>query len=83
MCLLFKSILLIFRADWRERNIDERRTWIGCFLHASWLGLGPSTQACVLTWNQISNLSVDRTIPNQLSHTCQRSFFKKFFLMSL
>lgn len=26
-------------------------------------------------WNQISNLSMERTTPNQLSHDCQGSFF--------
>ena len=39
------------------------------------LGAWPTTQACALTRNRTSNLSVCRTMPNPLSHTSQGGLF--------
>ena len=42
-----------------------------CLSHVPQLGTKPTTQACALTWNPTRNLSVCRTMPNQLSHSGQ------------
>ena len=61
----------------REGNggIKRRETWM-CERYIDWLSLScpqpgtqPVTQACALTGNQTSDLSVCGRMPNQLSHT--------------
>ena len=51
---------------------------IGCLSHAPNWGLGHTTQACALTGNRTTNLSVHRLALSPLSHTSQG-----FFLMPL
>ena len=48
----------------RDRNMDVREA------HQS-VASEPATQACALTGNQTGDISLCRTIPNQLSHTGQ------------
>ena len=48
-----------------ERNIDQLTPT------QPQLGTWPTTQACALTGNQTSDLSVCRMMPNPLSHTSQ------------
>ena len=55
----------------KEKHHCERETLISCFLHAPELRTEPTTQACALTWSRTCDLSVCKTVPNQLSHTGQ------------
>ena len=55
-----------------KRNIDQLP------LAHPQLGTWPATQACALTGNQTSNLSVSRLVLNPLSHTSQGSTFLKY-----
>ncbi|KAF6090917.1 hypothetical protein HJG60_012262 [Phyllostomus discolor] len=73
---IFKKILFIY--FWREGNGGRkggrkrgRKTSINCLSHTPQLGMEPATQACALTGNQTSDLSLCRTMLNQLSHTGQ------------
>ena len=76
MSLFFKTFcLLIFREKRREEerkgNIDVRETFINCLSYVPQPGTEPTTQACALTRNQNGYISLCRTTPNQLNHTCQ------------
>ena len=51
-----------------ERNIDQLT------LSRPQQGTWPATRARALTWNQTSELTVRRMIPNPLNHTSQGSF---------
>ena len=54
-----------------KKHQRERKTLISCLSYIPWLGNKPTTQACALTKNRTGNLSLCRTIPNQLSHVSQ------------
>ena len=76
--MFFKRFhLFIFRERVREGGREgekrrcERETSVLCFLHMPRLWTHPTTQACALSRNQTGNLSLCRTMPNQLSHTTQ------------
>ena len=68
---------LIFREKGREgerkgeKHQCEREISIGCLPYVPQLGTKYATQACALTWNQTSDLSVCRMTPNKLCHTSQ------------
>ena len=58
----------------RQRNTDVREKYqsIDCLLLVCIPpGTEPATQACILTRNQASSISLCGTMPNQLSHTGQ------------
>ena len=83
---LFKIIyLFIFtergegREKERERNINVRKIdWLPFSWHQP--GTWPATQTCALTENRTSDLSLCRTVPNQLNHTGQGYY--SFFIHS-
>ena len=54
-----------------EKYLYVRETLTGCFSHApTWTpGHLDTNQACVLTKNRTSDLSVCETVPNPLKHT--------------
>ena len=85
--LYFYFIFSIFRERGREgeregeKHWHERETWIGFLSYAPWPETGPATQACTLTENQIGNILVYRTMPNQLNYTDQ-SFPALFFFLT-
>ena len=54
-----------------EKHQCVRETSISCLSHASQLRTKPTTQACALTGDQTCDLSIFRTMPNQLSHSSQ------------
>ena len=72
LVFLFLCIIYLFlekgegKEKGRERNIN---VWLP--LACSKLGTWPTTQACALTGNRISDLSVLRPALNPLSHTSQ------------
>ena len=63
--VIFKKILFIFREGKGGR---ETLMWERNLLNKPWLGTEPTTWACSLTGNWTSNLSLCRTMPNQLNH---------------
>ena len=69
--------LFIFRERRTEgeregaNNQCERGTPINCLLDMPWPGIEPATPVCTLTRNRTGDLSLCRTMPNQLSHTSQ------------
>ena len=69
--IFFKFIyLFIFRKGGREVEI-EREKYQLVASHMPQPGTWPSTQACALTGNLTSDLSVCSSTPNPLSHTSQ------------
>ena len=74
---LFKKF--IFRGEGRQKERERKST---CEWNIDWLPLArpqletwPTTQACTLTGNWISDLSLCRTTPSPLSHTSQGQFY--------
>ena len=68
--------------DLRERVQCERTTSIGCLLYAPRPGIEPTTQVCALTWNQTSNLLVQRTVfqPTEpLARAAITIFYNSFY----
>ena len=79
-CFFLKKILFIYfqregREKDKERNINAREKLIGCFSPMPRLGTKPTTQACALTRNQIGDLLLCGTMPNQLSHTSRGKLY--------
>ena len=85
--------LSFFRERMGKRGRKKRRETLTCERNSSWLlltcpqlGTWPATQACALTRNLTSNLSVRRLALNSLSYTSQDNssfLFKKIFLKIL
>ena len=74
----FKDFLYLFLERGREgeRKRDKHRCMrekhpLGCLSPPPQLGARPTTQACVLTRSQTSNVLVCGMTPNPLSHTSQ------------
>ena len=67
-----KKIIYLFleRGEGRERNINVRNIH-QLPLTRPQLGTWPATQACALTGNGTTNISLCGTMPSQLSHTGQ------------
>ena len=62
------SFCFVLRGEGRKRGRET--SWVvSCVLPGP--GPEPATQACALTWNQTSNLSLCGTTPKPLSHTGQ------------
>ena len=78
-CLFFKIFIYLFfkKGEGREKGEEKYRrvteASICYLLHAPArvAGIWPTTQACVLTGNRTSDLSVCGRMPNLLSHTSQ------------
>ena len=72
---LLKKILFTFRERGREeqgeRNISVQEIHDGLPFVYPQMGTWPTTQACALTGNQISDLSIHRPVLNPLSHNSQ------------
>ena len=67
--LFFKDCIYLFLEKGREggREGEKHHVWLP--LVRPLLGIWPTTQACALTGNRTSDLSVCRVMPKPLSHT--------------
>ena len=69
----FQGFIFLFleRGEERQRNIDVQEKHWSIVLYMPQPGTKIAMQTCGLTGNQTCDLSFCRTMPKQLSHTCQ------------